>query len=145
MDQFVKMSPFHLPFHLGAEGIINGARPIQKIRWSPGHCTGPVPVLIQRAGPPVNRPSLFLSIHMHYCTIIHTRALCTHQTLSTVFSLLKFGQYLWWRWRHAQSCTTLSRAWHVTLSGLWSLNIYLEIWFWWDLADVKQELIWPLH
>ncbi len=34
---------------------------------APGHCPGPIPVLIQRnAGLPVNRPSLFLSIHMHY-------------------------------------------------------------------------------
>ncbi len=55
----------------------------------------PIPVLIQRkAGPPVNRPSLFLSIHIHYCTIIHILALCTHHILSTIFSLLKFGQYL---------------------------------------------------
>ncbi len=31
MDQFVMMSPFHLPFHLGAEGIINGAGTVQRV------------------------------------------------------------------------------------------------------------------
>ncbi len=34
MDQFIMMSPFHLPFHLGAEGIINGARTVQTVRCS---------------------------------------------------------------------------------------------------------------
>ncbi len=28
------ISPFHPLFHLGAEGIINGARTIQTLRWS---------------------------------------------------------------------------------------------------------------
>ncbi len=28
------MSPFHLPFHLGAEGIIDGARTLQTLQWS---------------------------------------------------------------------------------------------------------------
>ncbi len=32
MDQFVMMSPFHLRFHLGAEGINHGARTIQTLR-----------------------------------------------------------------------------------------------------------------
>ncbi len=34
MDQFVMMSLFHPPFHLGAEGIINGSRTIQTLRLS---------------------------------------------------------------------------------------------------------------
>ncbi len=33
MDKFVMMSPFHLPFHLGAESIIYGARTIPILRW----------------------------------------------------------------------------------------------------------------
>ncbi len=28
------MSPFHLHFRLGAEGITNGARTVQTLRWS---------------------------------------------------------------------------------------------------------------
>ncbi len=28
------MSPLHLPFHLAAEGIINGARIVQTLRWN---------------------------------------------------------------------------------------------------------------
>ncbi len=31
MSQFDMMLPFHLPFHLGAEGIINGARTVQTL------------------------------------------------------------------------------------------------------------------
>ncbi len=32
MEQFIMMSPFHLPFHLGAEAIINGARAMQTLQ-----------------------------------------------------------------------------------------------------------------
>ncbi len=34
MDQFDMMSPLHLLFQLGAEGIIDGATTVQKLRWS---------------------------------------------------------------------------------------------------------------
>ncbi len=31
MDTFVMISPFHLPYHLGAKVIINGARAVQTV------------------------------------------------------------------------------------------------------------------
>ncbi len=34
IDQFVMMSPFHLPFYLGSEVIMNGDRAVQTLRRS---------------------------------------------------------------------------------------------------------------
>ncbi len=34
MDKFIKMSPFHFLFHLGADGIINGASAVQTLQRS---------------------------------------------------------------------------------------------------------------
>ncbi len=38
MDQFMMMSPFHIPFHLGADCIIDGARAMltlwRRLNWT---------------------------------------------------------------------------------------------------------------
>ncbi len=53
----------------------------------PGHCPGPVPVLIQMtAGLPVDQPSLLLSLHTHTIVLIFTLLHFAHPTLSTIFS-----------------------------------------------------------